>query len=182
MKSLVLTSAALFLFSSAALIQAQTMTGPEPIASSTETTVVEAGPHSIRTANTNSAEASPEQNRNVEPKVTIESSADSQKHDKTMKRLWMTSLGALAGANALDAISSWGKQEGNPLLRSSDGTFGARGLAIKSGIIGASLVPQYLLRDHKEMRKTFAIINFAESAYFSTIAFHNFSLPAVKVH
>jgi hypothetical protein len=73
-----------------------------------------------------------------------------------------------------------GKVERNPLLASSDGTFGARGIGIKFGLAGASLVPQLLLRNHKELRKVFAIANFVDAGIFAGVAAHNMGVQPVK--
>src|SRR5689334_12457450 len=63
--------------------------------------------------------------------------AAQDRHDQVMNRLWMTSIAAMVGATAADAATSWGKWEGNSLLASSDGTFGARGLTFKAGMAAA---------------------------------------------
>ena len=74
-----------------------------------------------------------------------------------------------------------GKYEGNPLLASSDGKFGERGIAIKAGIAAAVLVPQVLLvRKHKDLRSKFAIANFVEAGVFSGVAVHNLGIAAPK--
>lgn len=99
-----------------------------------------------------------------------------QVHDRpadTVQRIWIGSVCAALAASAADAASSWGKQESNPLLASPDGTFGARGLAIKAGIAGALLLPQWLLRRHKQLRTGFIAGNFADAAVFSAAAIHN---------
>ena len=96
-------------------------------------------------------------------------------------KMWKISLMSLIGANAADAASSWGKHESNPLLRSSNGTFGVQGLAVKGAMVGASLIPQYMCRNNPKLKKAFTIANFAETGFFSAIALHNMPISTVKV-
>lgn len=54
----------------------------------------------------------------------------------------------VAGASA-DVISSYGHQEANPLLRSQNGQFGARGFVLKSGLVAGGLVTGFIvMRKH----------------------------------
>jgi hypothetical protein len=84
------------------------------------------------------------------------------------------------GASAFDAFSSLGKHESNPLLRSADGSFGAKGIAIKSGLAGISLAPQIVFRDRKDLRKIFTIANFVSTGVFATVATHNLGIKPVQ--
>jgi hypothetical protein len=100
--------------------------------------------------------------------------------DPTTKRLWIASMIAAAAASGFDAGSSWGKQEGNGLLASSNGTFGARGLCIKAGILSGVIVPQVVFRKHRELRTRFLIGNFAEAGIFTGIAVHNLGVTSPR--
>jgi hypothetical protein len=80
----------------------------------------------------------------------------------------------------MDAASSWGKLEGNSLLASPDGTFGAKGMSIKVGIAAGVVLPQILLRKHKNLKSKFAIANFAEAGLFGGVAIHNMGIAASK--
>ncbi len=65
---------------------------------------------------------------------------------KAEMRLWKISAAALVGASVADIASSYGRCcEANPLLASSDRTFGTRGVAVKSATLGAQLWVQYLV-------------------------------------
>ncbi|MDQ2774713.1 MAG: hypothetical protein M3Y57_07290 [Acidobacteriota bacterium] len=97
-------------------------------------------------------------------------------HDRTMQRLWIGSMLAMAGATAFDAASSWGKSEGNGFLASPDGTFGARGLSIKAAIAAAVIVPQLLLRRHKELNMKFLTGNFVQAGIFTAVSVHNLGI------
>ncbi len=102
------------------------------------------------------------------------------RHDRIVNRVWIASMLAMAAATSMDAASSWGKQEGNSFLASSNGTFGAKGLSIKAGIGLGVILPQILLRRHKDLKSKFAIGNFAEAALFGGLAIHNMGIPAAK--
>jgi hypothetical protein len=110
------------------------------------------------------------------PKVSIAYVAEQR---TSVNRLWVASLFAVAAASGMDAATSWGKYEGNSLLASSDGRFGAKGVAIKAGLGAAALIPQiFFMRNHKQLRSRLAITNFAEAAVFSGIAVHNMGITA----
>lgn len=96
--------------------------------------------------------------------------------DKAANRVWLASAFAFGAASAFDVASSWGKREENPLLASSNGEFGAKGLAIKAAITGALIVPQIWLRKRKEFRTKLTIVNFANAALFTGVAIHNLSI------
>ena len=95
------------------------------------------------------------------------------KEHATQKRLWITSLLALGAATSADALTSFGKTESNSVLASGSGTFGARGVALKSVMAGTVLGLQLVLRRNDSMRTAFICGNFAEAAIFSAAALHN---------
>ncbi len=99
---------------------------------------------------------------------------------RTVNRVWLASLFAVTGASALDAASSWGKYERNPLLASSNGTFDSRGLVLKAGLAGAIVIPQLFLHKHQELKAKFAIFNFAGAGAFTAVAIHNLGVAAPK--
>ena len=99
-----------------------------------------------------------------------------ERKEHRAKVLWGISLAALVGASTFDAFSSVGKTEGNPLLRSGDGTFGAKGIAIKASLTGAGILPQVLFRNRKETRRLFTIFNFAEAGMFTAVATRNLGI------
>jgi hypothetical protein len=90
------------------------------------------------------------------------------------RRLWWTSVAALGAATALDIQSSWGRREINPLLRSSDGRFGGRGVAIKIGVAGIASGLQWLVvRKHPRLETPLAGTNAGLAAMFAAAAVHN---------
>jgi hypothetical protein len=72
--------------------------------------------------------------------------------------------------------------EGNALLASSNGTFGARGVAVKAGLEAVSVIPQICMRRHKDMKGMFTMVNFGEAGIFAGVAVHNLQVrsPASK--
>lgn len=161
----------------AAFLKAEATSGPAPIASPSESIILSDAPIA-----SSACFAAPEFKPAHLEATLIPASAGvtSQAHSRQNSRAWKLSLLGLAGASGADAISSWGKQESNPLLRSANGTFGLRGLMVKSGLTGASLIPQYTMHNNPKAQRAFTVLNFAETAVFTATAIHNFSIPAVK--
>lgn len=90
---------------------------------------------------------------------------------------WKWSAGALVTATALDAASSWGKQEANPFLRNGDGRFGQQAVLIKAGLAAGTLTMQYLMRKRGGSHRMYTIMNFVQAGAYSGIAVRNFGLP-----
>lgn len=80
------------------------------------------------------------------------------------------------GATSADAASSWGRVELNPVLRSSDGRFGARGLAIKGTFaIGVEIIKWRLAKRHPRERWVRAL-SLVPAAAFGTVSARNWRL------
>ncbi len=109
------------------------------------------------------------------PKVSIANVIETPR-EHHIRVLWLTSIAAMTGSTAADAYSSWHKRESNGLLASSDGTFGVKGVALKSAIGGAILVPQILFRKHRDWHLAFAVSNFAEAGVFAGATAHNLAV------
>ncbi len=78
-------------------------------------------------------------------------------------------------SSSLDAISSIGHRELNPILGRGD--FGHKQLLIKSSITTSSLLTQhFILRRHPRHRKLATIINYATSVGFTLLATRNWRL------
>jgi hypothetical protein len=86
-------------------------------------------------------------------------------------------VGALVAANVLDARSSMGGYETNPLLRDTQGRFSpGRTVMIKSAASGGMLLLQLLLHKkmpEQELEKPCAVVNFAAAAVVGATAFRN---------
>ncbi len=110
----------------------------------------------------------------IAPKVTVAGVDDS--HDRSANRLWIASMISAVAGTSLDAASSWGLREGNGLLASPNGQFGAKGLALKAGLAAGILVPQLCLRKRRGLKRAFTVGNFAQAALFTSVSVHNFQV------
>lgn len=89
---------------------------------------------------------------------------------------WLSYV-ALAGATAADAASSWGKPETNGLLSGPGGRFGGRGLAIKGGLIGATITIELgAARHNRRARRAAELANYAAAAATTAAAVHNWGV------
>jgi hypothetical protein len=98
-----------------------------------------------------------------------------------LKRLWIASAAVLGAATFLDASSSIGKLERNPLMQGPNGQFSfRRGIAVKSGISGSMVLIQAMLnRNNGEHYKTSVIANFVSAGVYTGLAAYNSSIPRV---
>jgi len=90
-------------------------------------------------------------------------------------KAWILSMLAVTAANILDARSSMGKQEANPLLQNSQGTFsGTRGFLFKSAAVGSVMALEtYMVHRNPNAAKSSAIVNFASAGVLTGISFRN---------
>jgi len=97
--------------------------------------------------------------------------------DSRWHRQWAISLAPLFASEALDAASSYGLRELNPLLAGSNGGFGMKATAIKFGVVGALAGAEYfVVRKHPASAKFFTIVNWATAGVTTGLAVHNFGL------
>jgi hypothetical protein len=107
--------------------------------------------------------------------VPAASAADKASRWRTV---WRVSQAMLAGADAADAASSWGKNEANPLVRTGQ-RFSYGSLAIKIGALGGGMAAQhYILRKAPNKAPLFASANVAAAAMLGVVAAHNMRVPA----
>jgi hypothetical protein len=79
---------------------------------------------------------------------------------------------AIVVAASADIGTSWGKQEANPLLRSHNGSFGARGTTIKLGMLAA-----WLVASRKIQKEPVAVWgNFATAGFVGSVAIRNWRI------
>lgn len=71
---------------------------------------------------------------------------------------WKASVAMLAASSVMDAQSSWGRYEANPLLRGSNGRFGWQGVALKAAIFGGVVGAQYLLMKKNPSAEKYGIV------------------------
>jgi hypothetical protein len=110
------------------------------------------------------------------PAVAIRPLRPSGQSDPWTRR-WLASMAPLAASQALDAASSYGMRELNPLLAEPDGRFGARAAAMKLGVTGSLLALETLVvRRHPRSAKMFTIVNWAATGVTTGFAVHNFRI------
>ena len=98
-------------------------------------------------------------------------------HDSRWRRQWAISLAPLFASEALDAASSYGMRELNPLLAGSNGGFGMKATGIKFGVVGALAGAEYfIVRKHPASAKFFTIVNWVTAGATTGLAVHNFGL------
>ena len=98
-------------------------------------------------------------------------------HDARWHRQWAISLAPLFASEALDAASSYGMRELNPVLAGSSGGFGMKASVIKFGVVGALAGAEYfVVRKRPASAKFFTIVNWVTSGATTGIAVHNFRL------
>lgn len=84
---------------------------------------------------------------------------------------WKWSAATVAASSAVDAASSWGQREMNPLLGQR---FGWPSLAIKAGVVGGSLLAQrIILRRRPDAVRLAAGLNFGMAALHLGVASRN---------
>jgi hypothetical protein len=77
--------------------------------------------------------------------VLLEHPRPGEQSSSKRSRWWKASVALLAASSAVDAHSSWGRMEANPVLRNGSGRFGMQGVAIKAMVLGGVVGAQYLL-------------------------------------
>lgn len=97
------------------------------------------------------------------------------------KKLWMWSTVAVVAASFADSHSSWGKLESNGLLKSSNGTFGAKGFGLKMGMVGGILLGQKLMVDAKPgLAPAMTWLNFGTAGLKTAVAARNYGIEKPK--
>ena len=99
-------------------------------------------------------------------------------NDAKWRKQWAISLAPLLASQSLDAASSYGMRELNPLLASPDGGFGMKATSMKFGVIGALTGVEYVLvKKYPRSAKFFTIVNWTTAGATTGLAVHNFRLP-----
>ena len=81
------------------------------------------------------------------------------------------SLASIVASSAADSVSSWHKSEANPVLGPQ---FDARSLAIKSALIGGSLLIEHFAIQHNlRLYRAFGWLNLGVSVGLGAVAVHN---------
>lgn len=89
-------------------------------------------------------------------------------------KLWRASVAVLGAVSIADMHSSMGRREANPFLRSSDGRFHGRGIALKSIAVASVVGAQWLMvRKHPNSAGYAAAANFAAASLTGAVVVHN---------
>jgi hypothetical protein len=113
----------------------------------------------------------------IRPTIAVIKQDPPQTHTS---KLWVASCLTLLAATSFDAASSMGKHVQTPLLRSADGSFGAKGISIKAAMTGGILIPQLFLHKKKGAERPFTVANFIQTGLYTGIAAHNLGVPQPK--
>ncbi|MEQ1946434.1 MAG: hypothetical protein ABL995_04560 [Bryobacteraceae bacterium] len=98
--------------------------------------------------------------------------------DARWHKRWAVSLAPLTASQALDASSSYGMRELNPLLASANGGFGMKATSIKFGAVAGLMGVEYLLvKKYPRSAKFFTIVNWTTAGATTGLAVHNYRLP-----
>jgi hypothetical protein len=91
---------------------------------------------------------------------------------------WAISIAPLLASQALDAASSYGMRELNPVLAGPDGTFGVKATAVKFGIVGGLIgVECVVVKQFPKSAKFFTVLNWTTAGVTTGLAIHNYRLP-----
>lgn len=109
--------------------------------------------------------------------LTRESGRRESGHGNWQKK-WAISLAPLLASEALDAASSYGLRELNPMLAQPDGRFGMKAAGVKFGVVGGLIGVEYLLvKKYPRSAKFFTVINWTTAGATTGLAIHNYTLP-----
>jgi hypothetical protein len=90
---------------------------------------------------------------------------------------WKISLVPLVGSQALDAASSYGMRELNPLLASSNGGFEMKATSIKLGVTGALVGVEYLVvKRYPRSARVISKLNWTSGIVTTGFAVHNYAI------
>ncbi len=90
---------------------------------------------------------------------------------------WKISIAPLVASQALDAASSYGMRELNPLLVSSNGGFEMKAASIKLGVTGAIVGLEYLIvRKYPRSTRVISKLNWTSGIVTTGFAAHNFAI------
>jgi hypothetical protein len=90
---------------------------------------------------------------------------------------WRRSLLPLIASQGLDAGSSWGMRELNPVLADPSGRFGAKAATVKFGVVGAFIGIEYLvMKKYPRTARVFAKLNWTGAVVTTGFAAHNFAI------
>jgi len=100
-----------------------------------------------------------------------------QSAQQSAMKAWKISLIPLVSSQALDAASSYGMRELNPLLASSNGGFEMKATSIKLGATAAIVGVEYLIvRKYPRSTPVISKLNWTSGIVTTGFAVHNFAI------
>lgn len=116
--------------------------------------------------------------------VIAKSMEREQSGRRKWKKAWIASWVAFAAVSALDAHSSQGRREANPLLRNSDGRFSNGKASLLKGALGGGFFAFQLWTAKKNPEvnhyRAFTLTNTAVTAGLGAVAIRNYGLPSIQ--
>ena len=110
-------------------------------------------------------------------RVSAEIVAPARYVDANAQKAWKRSLLPLLASQSLDAASSYGMRELNPVLADSRGAFGMRATTMKLGVVGAFAGVEYVIvRKHPGAARVFSKLNWTAAGITTGVAVHNFAI------
>jgi hypothetical protein len=101
--------------------------------------------------------------------------SDQRAQQRAFMRSWERSLIPLVASQSLDAASSYGYRELNPLLAESNGVFGPRATVVKFSVVGVLIGAEYLLaRKSPKAVRLITKLNWISSAVTTGLVVHNY--------
>ena len=98
-------------------------------------------------------------------------------HAQDSLKQWKVSLVPLVSSQVLDATSSYGLRELNPVLASSNGGFEAKGLSIKIAVTGAAVGVEWLIvRKFPRSARVLTKLNWSAGIVTTGFAVHNWAI------
>lgn len=93
------------------------------------------------------------------------------------RHAWKRSLLPLIASQGLDAHSSWGMRELNPVLADRNGAFGMKAAGVKFGVVGALIGIEYLIvKKFPNSARVFSKMNWGGAILTTGFAVHNYSI------
>ena len=100
-----------------------------------------------------------------------------QSVEESARKAWKISLAPLIASQALDAASSYGMRELNPLLADSNGGFGMKAMSIKLGVTGAIVGVEYLIvSKYPRSARVISKLNWTSGIVTTGFAVHNYAI------
>jgi len=95
----------------------------------------------------------------------------------TGRTMYRWSIAAVLAGSVADVASGWRAQEANPVVAGTGNQFGVQSVAIKSGLVGTSLLIQHIVLRHRpDLYKRMAWMNLITSGALGGVAGYNVSV------